>query len=1084
MRARFVQPALAIPCGIRKSPTVIPSAFARNVACLGAILWIVAGVNSFASLPDWGTKNYFIEAQAGLEQNPITAVMQSRDGYLWIGTYTGLLRFDGVHFTVFNPGNSRGLRNGRIIELFEDDLGAVWIGHETGEVTELKNGVFTPVQFKPSRPDASLIDMNTDARGDVWILHGNGSLYRLSDGLVLGNQPSKSKAVAAVLARNDHGELWVAANGTVSQVQNDQLVPFKFDDGEQTNFYSTILPSHDGGLWTVRNGVLQKWRDGKWVAILGAPWGADAPLSLVERRSGMLVVGTLKNGLFLLKPGFEPLQFSRGNGLSHDWVRSLCEDREGNIWIGTGGGGLNVLRERRARILNPPDHWQGRTLLATFIHGNEAWVGTEGAGLYKYDLLEKTWQNFGETDGLTNSFIWSVLQTSRDKLFVGTWDSGIFERGARNAERRNNSALPVPSSAFHKPDALAEISAPVTAFYEALDGSVWIGAGVGLHHYQDGKLIGFVGNDKLVLPDVRAITQSADGTIWFGMVGGGLGRLQNGAVKQFQKRDGLGSDFVQCLLAEEKTIWIGTGDNGICRFKNEQFVTINSDMGLPNNVLCSLVDDGLGNFWLGTHRGISRVSKSELEDCANGRIKEVHCLTFGSSDGLPSEICSGGFQPNYAKTPDGSIWFPTAKGIVVVDPAEIKTNHWPPAVVIENFVVEGQPTGNKTNYLIGTSPPEKPLRILPGKQRFEVHYSALSFAAPSKVRFKYKLEKIESDWVDAGENRSVQFSYLPPDEYNFRVIACNNDGLWNETGASLAFTVLPYFWQTLWFRITTIAGGATLIGFTVLWITRRRLKQKMELIQRQRAIERERSRIARDIHDDLGASLTRITMLSESMRGELSGRVAENAEQVYRTARETTRALDEIVWAVNPKHDTLDSLASYLGRYAQSFLAAAQIRCRLDVPVHMPAWSLSAEIRHNVFLAFKEALNNVVKHAAASEVKTSMQLLPNGFLLCVADDGRGFNIHKSREGTVTSVSENGGNGIANMQKRLAEIGGSCEWTSERGAQYAERGNNSLNAERRMRNAENSAFPVPRSAFKGTVVQICVLLGTKMVRRQN
>ena len=226
----------------------------------------------------------------------------------------------------------------------------------------------------------------------------------------------------------------------------------------------------------------------------------------------------------------------------------------------------------------------------------------------------------------------------------------------------------------------------------------------------------------------------------------------------------------------------------------------------------------------------------------------------------------------------------------------------------------------------------------------------------------------------------------------------------------------------------------------------------MELIQRQRALERERSRIARDIHDDLGASLTRITMLSESMRGELSGHAAENAEQVYRTARETTRALDEIVWAVNPKHDTLDSLASYLGRYAQSFLAATHIRCRLDVPLHVPAWSLTAEIRHHVFLAFKEALNNVVKHAAASEVKISMQLLPNGFLLCVADDGCGFKIHKTREGIVSAVSENGGNGLANMQKRLEEIGGSCEWTL--------------------------------AAGKGTVVQICVLLKPEIVRRQN
>ncbi|MEO6036481.1 MAG: histidine kinase, partial [Verrucomicrobiota bacterium] len=270
----------------------------------------------------------------------------------------------------------------------------------------------------------------------------------------------------------------------------------------------------------------------------------------------------------------------------------------------------------------------------------------------------------------------------------------------------------------------------------------------------------------------------------------------------------------------------------------------------------------------------------------------------------------------------------------------------------------------------------------------------------------------------------------------------------------------------------------------VLWVTRRRLRRKMELVQRQRAIERERSRIARDIHDDLGASLTRITMLSESMRGELEGRAAENAEQVYRTARETTRALDEIVWAVNPKHDTLDSLASYLGRYAQSFLSATPIRCRLDVPLQMPVWSLTAEIRHNVFLAFKEALNNVVKHAAASEVKVSMELLPNGFLLCVADDGHGFETHKTSEGMGAARSRSGtaGNGIFNMQKRLEEIGGSCKWHPEGRTRSAGRGNKTSEGE--ARDAEHSALSVSDSVLNGTVVEICVLLKPETGRRQN
>ncbi len=1000
-----------ISSGLRNSDFGFLSDFGFRIS-LFAFLTLTASALEPAS--DWDAKNYFLEQQSGLEQNSITAVKQSRDGYLWLGTYTGLLRFDGVRFTIFNSGNSPGLRNGRITKLFEDDFGTLWIGHETGELTEFKKGIFTPVEFKPSRPGTTLEDINMDARGNVWVLNGNGSLYRLNDGLLLGERSPKSKPVSAVLSRDDHGQLWLAFNGAISAVQNDQLVPFRFDDGNQTNFYSTILPSHDGGLWTMRNGVLRKWRDGKWVADLGAPWGPDAPLALAETRGGTLIAGTLKNGLFLLRPNIAPLQFSRANGLSHDWVRSFCEDREGNIWIGTGGG-LNVLRERRLKILHALDGWMGRSVLATVIHQNDAWLGTEGAGLYHYDLEKKIWRNFGDADGLTNSFIWSVCQTRGGELFVGTWDSGVFvKRGER----------------FEHPESLAKITSPVTALYEDRDGGLWIGTGTGLYKFKNGKLVYFVGAEKLFQPDVRAITQSADGAIWFGMSGGGLAQFQGEALKQFQKRDGLGSDFVQSLLAEtNNTIWIGTGDNGVCRLQNGKFSTINIEAGLPSNVIASMADDGLGNFWFGTHHGISRINKTELEECAAGRSKTIHPLTFGASDGLPSEICSGGFQPSFAKGPGNSIWFPTAKGVVIADPSKIKKNYWPPTVVIEKFIVEGQPVGNKTEYVIGSSGTPKPLQISPGNQRFEVQYTGLSFTAPGKVRFKYKLAKLENEWVDAGENRFVQFSYLRPGDYEFHVVACNNDGLWNDTGATLSFTLLPYFWQTLWFKIAVSASAASLIVFSVLWMTRRRLRQKMEVMERQRAIERERTRIARDIHDDVGASLTRITMLSESLRGERPERAAENAEQVYRTARETTRALDEIVWAVDPKHDTLDSLASYLGRYAQSFLKAAHIRCRLDVPLHLPTWALTAEIRHNVFLAFKETLNNVAKHAAATEVRISMELLSDGFLLRVADNGCGFKWEKIKTGAVKAFSENGspGNGIGNMQKRLEEIGGSCEW---------------------------------------------------------
>jgi signal transduction histidine kinase len=323
------------------------------------------------------------------------------------------------------------------------------------------------------------------------------------------------------------------------------------------------------------------------------------------------------------------------------------------------------------------------------------------------------------------------------------------------------------------------------------------------------------------------------------------------------------------------------------------------------------------------------------------------------------------------------------------------------------------------------------LRIPSGAQRFEFRYTAPSFTASEKVRFRYRLKGLEDTWGEEKSERSAPYSYLSPGEYTFQVIACNNDGLWNERGAALTFTVLPAFYQTWWFSGLMVLAGAGAVGAVAYWISRRRLRRRLEQLERQRALERERARIARDIHDDLGASLTRITLLSQSVSAELEGAPQARAEvdQIYQTARDLTRAMDEIVWAVNPKHDTLDSLVNYLGRFAQNFMSTAGIRCRLDAPMEFPHTSVTTEIRHNVFLAFKEALNNVIKHARATEARVILELLADRFTLAVVDNGCGFKSERdaavpAADGESTRAAS--GNGLANMQKRLEEIGGHCK----------------------------------------------------------
>jgi signal transduction histidine kinase len=420
-----------------------------------------------------------------------------------------------------------------------------------------------------------------------------------------------------------------------------------------------------------------------------------------------------------------------------------------------------------------------------------------------------------------------------------------------------------------------------------------------------------------------------------------------------------------------------------------------------------------------------RVNQAELNRCADGQIEQLHCLTYGLSDGLPTLECSGGFQPAGCRTEDGRLWFPTSKGLVAVDPGKVETNTLAPPVVIERLLVDDQMVSEGTAS-------ESPLRIAPGRHRYEFQFTGLSFVAPEKVRFRFRLEGVETEWVETQSSRKAYYSQLPPGDYRFRVLACSNNGVWNERGATLAFTVLPAFWQTWWFRISGAAMIA-LAGGGIVWLdARRRTRRKVERLERQQAVERERARIAKDIHDDLGASLTRINLLSQSVRREINrpDEAIKDVERIGDSARHMIRTMDEIVWAVDPQHDTLDSLTSYLGKLAQELMSAAGIRCRLDFPVQLPSWPLTAEVRHNLFLAFKEAVHNVAKHSAASEVQISLVIEPAAFTLVVEDNGCGFK----PELLATTPSGNrqpSRNGLVNMRQRMQEIGGYCEIQSER-----------------------------------------------------
>ncbi len=392
-----------------------------------------------------------------------------------------------------------------------------------------------------------------------------------------------------------------------------------------------------------------------------------------------------------------------------------------------------------------------------------------------------------------HSFVWSVAEDSDNRIWAGTWGGGLFRQHGDQFERVFG---------------LGDVSV-LTALMPGRDGGMWFGTDAGLVHYRDNKATWYGRNRDLALPDVRAIAEDSAGTVWFGMSGGGLGCLTNGVVRQYHKRDGLSSDFVQTLhLDREGALWIGTFGGGLDRMKQGQFAVIGAGQGLPNNVICHIEEDDRGNFWMSSYGGILRINKAELDRCADGDIASVHCEALDRGDGMPTLECSGGLQPSGCKTADGRLWFPTSKGLVVVDPANVRTNRLQPPVLIEEV--------RANNHVITGGTNGAPVRVAPGQQRLDFNYTALSFVAPDKVRFRYRLEGLESEWMDRGTKRTVNYSYVPPGNYTFHVTACNNDNVWNADGASTSIIILPQFWQTWWFRAAVAAASAALVAGGVL----------------------------------------------------------------------------------------------------------------------------------------------------------------------------------------------------------------------------------------------------------------------------
>jgi len=476
------------------------------------------------------------------------------------------------------------------------------------------------------------------------------------------------------------------------------------------------------------------------------------------------------------------------------------------------------------------------------------------------------------------------------------------------------------------------------------------------------------------------------------------------------------------------SLWIGYAGSGLGRIKNGHYTRITVAQGLFDDHISQIVADDHGWLWLGSDHGISKIRQQQVDAFAGHQIDRIISVHYGPEEGLAGLQANFGDAPDALHGQDGRLWMPMRTALAVINPNSLREDLKAPPVLLKQMVVDDKiaaqyggpvPVPNITD----TRGLRTPLRLPPDHRHLEFIYTAMSFNAPENIRFQYQLQGFDNDWVDAETERHANYSRLAAGTYHFLVHACNSDGVWGEASTGLAFVVAPFFWQTWWFWCLALLAFASLVATVVRFVSHRSLQMKVQVLERQAALDRERTRIARDIHDDIGNMLTQVTLLSSLTQRDRNEpeKTGEHAQQISSTVEQVTNSLDEIVWAVNPRNDTLPQLIDYIGQFSVEFLLTAGIPCHLDLPDHPPHRAVSTDVRHNLFLVVKEALNNVARHSGAREVALRVAATEQNLELAIQDNGHGFD----------PASVNGSsNGLRNMRQRIAELGGEFQIESD------------------------------------------------------
>jgi len=1004
-----------------------------NLTALTAVLWYVFFEIGLSQSPRIQFEHLSIDQ--GLSNATVTAIIQDHLGFIWVGTEDGLNKYDGYTFTVFkhHPADSSSIIGNNIRALSVDSDGNLWIGTDSGldKYDQGRNRFVHYSRIVPSLAELNevlITSLTFDDSGILWIAtFGKGVLAynpRTDSVTEYRHDAENTNSIAADVVTtiyiDSRMRVWIgtySAGVTLllplqSKMINIRRLPS--DAGGTTSSRAMAIAEDDVGrilVGTFGAGVCAY--DERRQEFVRYPTTGDplpvAIFSIASDHHGRLWIGTFDVGLQVFNSLDGTISRFRYNAsdpgsISSDRIHVISQDHSGSMWMGTWKGGLSVYQPYKSKFEHYAHAWYDSSSLSDNTvwsiledHTGTLWVGTEHGGLNRYEPDGNLFIHYthmpSRPQSISSNFVKTICEDSSGMLWIGAYGGGIDK-----LDRSGN----VIQRFHHNPDdprSLAEDGVNILFFDR--DNDLWVGGGYldrydhrtkGFIHYDSTKL----GRVSFNAKDIQSITQDSSGALWIASFGGYLYRLdkKTNSVRQYPALGGL-----YCLHTDPSgAIWIGSFGKGLFRYKSatDDFENFTESDGLPSNFIKGIVSDDRGNLWLSTSKGLSRFN-----------TKARSFRNYDPGDGLQAYEFR---TASCFKGRSGRIYFGGVNGFNAFFPDSVYDNPIMPPVLLTSFKVFDKA------FDVGASLSTLPeIKLSYWHDFFSFEFVALNFTSPEKNRYAYKLEGFDKEWISSGTRRYANYTHLDGGEYNFRVKASNNDDVWNEAGASIRIVISPPFWKTWWF----LTASGTLVCISVYTLYRYRVGKILE-------VERTRAAISSDLHDDIGTSLTRIALFSDLAKREARSNLPtmyDRLDVIADISRSMLDQMNDIVWSVNPDNDSLQNIVLRMEDTAVKLFDAAGIEYHISLPPYVHDNKLPMTVRRNIFLVFKELVNNVIKHSQCTradiEISFDSSSQTGTLTLVVSDDGKGFE----------PAREYQGNGLKNMRMRAQSIGGTMSIAS-------------------------------------------------------